>query len=158
MRYCLVLFATLAFAACSSPPTSSNGSQAASQAQAPNPVQAQAPGPQKASLDSIVQFLIASAATDFNTHRPPDPVRFREVRVGHLTNPSGEERYMLCGQFLPAKGGDTAEWVPFATIKTSGYEQWIGAQAVGYCQNSSVVWDNVGDLSSTLQSRFDSLQ
>jgi hypothetical protein len=47
---------------------------------------------------------------------------------------------------------------PFATIKTSGYEQWIGAQAVGFCQRSSVIWDKAGDLSSSLQSRLDSLR
>lgn len=63
---------------------------------------------------------------------------------------------MLCGQFLPAEGGDKAVWTPFATIKTSGYEQWIGASS--FCQGSAVVWDKVGDLSSALQSRLDSLR
>jgi hypothetical protein len=71
---------------------------------------------------------------------------------------SGEKQYMLCGQFLPAPEGGKAEWMPFATIKTSGYEQWIGAQAAGFCQGSSVIWDKVGDLSSSLQSRLDSLR
>lgn len=71
---------------------------------------------------------------------------------------SGEEQYRLCGQFLPAQEGGEAEWTPFATIKTSGYEQWIGAQAVGFCQDPSVIWDKVGDLSSSLQSRLDSLR
>ncbi len=65
---------------------------------------------------------------------------------------------MLCGQFLPAQEAGKAEWTPFATIKTSGYEQWIGAQAAGFCQNSSVIWDKVDDLSSSLQSRLDSLR
>lgn len=65
---------------------------------------------------------------------------------------------MLCGQFLPAREGGTAEWTPFATIKTSPYEQWIGAQAAGSCQSSSVIWDEEGDLSSPLQSRLDSLR
>jgi hypothetical protein len=109
-------------------------------------------------MDSVVQFLITSAAADFHTHRPPDPVRFRDVRVGHATTPSGEEIYRLCGEFLPAQEGGKAEWTPFATIKTSDYEQWIGGQAVGYCQSSSVIWHKVGDLSSLLQSRLDSLR
>jgi hypothetical protein len=69
---------------------------------------------------------------------------------------SGEKQYLLCGQFLPAQEGGKAEWVHFATIKTSGYEQWIGAQAVGFCQASSVTWDDAGDLSSLLQSQLDS--
>jgi len=65
---------------------------------------------------------------------------------------------MLCGQFLPAQEGGKAEWTPFATIKTSGYEQWIGAQAAAFCQRPSVMWDKVGDLPSLLQSRLASLR
>jgi hypothetical protein len=70
--------------------------------------------------------------------------------------PGGEPQYMLCGQFLPAQEGGKAEWIAFATIRTSGYEQWIGATS--FCQGSSVIWDQVGDLSSSLQSRLDSLR
>ena len=72
--------------------------------------------------------------------------------------PDGEKQYMLCGQFLPAQEGDKAEWTSFATIKTFGYEQWIGAQAAGLCQRLSITWDKEGDLSSALQSELDSLQ
>jgi hypothetical protein len=152
MRSLAILFATLVLAACSTAPVKRNESQAAS------PTSALAPELQKASIDSVIQFLLTAAATDFHTHRPPDPVRFRDVRLGHVMTPSGEKQYMLCGQFLPAQEGGKAEWMPFATIKTSGYEQWIGAQAVGFCQSSSLVWDKVGDLSSLLQSRLDSLR
>ena len=144
MRYLAVLFATLVLAACSTAPVKRSESQAGEL--------------QKASTDSVVQFLLTAAATDFHTHRPPDPVRFRDVRIGHVMTTSGEKLYMLCGQFLPAQEGGKAEWTPFATIKTSGYEQWIGAQAAGYCQDSSVMWDKAGDLSSSLQSRLDSLR
>jgi len=102
--------------------------------------------------------LITAAATDFHAHRPPHPARFRDVRVGHDTAPGGKEQYRLCGQFLPAQEQGKAEWTPFVTIKTSGYEQYIGVQAAGFCQDSSVTWDQVGDLSSSLQSRLDSLR
>ena len=152
MRYLAVLFATLVLAACSTAPARRSESQAVS------PAQVLAPELQKASIDSAVQFLLTAAATDFHTHRPPDPVRFRDVRIGHVMTPSGEEQYLLCGQFLPAQEGGKAEWTPFATIKTSGYEQWIGAQAANFCQGPSVVWDTEGDLSSSLQSRLDSLR
>jgi hypothetical protein len=101
-----------------------------------------------------VDFLLTAAATDFHAHRPPDPVRFRAVRIGRMTTVSGAAQYMLCGEFLPSADGGTANWTPFATIKTSGYEQWIGAQALGFCQGSGVAWDN-GDLSSSLQRRLD---
>ena len=109
-------------------------------------------------MDSVVQFLLTAAATDFHTHRPPDPLRFRDVRIGHLMTASGQGSYLLCGQFLAAQEGGKADWTPFVTIKTSGYEQWIGGQATGFCQGSSVEWDKVGDLSSSLQSRLDSLR
>lgn len=142
MRYRAVLFATLVLAACSTSRVPRSESQAVSPA-----------------MEPVVQFLLTAAATDFHTHRPPDPVRFRDVRVGHVMTPGGEEQYMLCGLFLPAQGGGNAEWTPFATIKTSDYEQWIGAQAEGFCQDSSgVIWDEVGDLSPSLQGRLDSLR
>ena len=150
MRYLVVLLATLGLAACSATPVTRNGPQGVS----PTP----AHEPQQAAIDSVVQFLLTTAATDFHTHRPPDPVRFRDVRLGHFMTPSGQEQYMLCGQFLPAPEGGKAVWTPFATIKTSGYEQWIGAQAAGFCQGSSVIWDQTGDLSSLLQNRLDSLR
>ena len=150
MRYLAILFTTLGLAAGSTAPVARSESQAVS------PSQALAPELQQASMDSIVHFLLTPAATDFRTHRPPDPVRFRDVRVGHVVTPSGQKKYMLCGQFLPAQEEGRAEWTPFATIKTSGYEQWIGAQAARFCQGSSVIWDKVGDLSPSLQSRLDS--
>ena len=139
MRYLAVLFTTLGLAACSRASVTRSESQAVS-----------------STIDSVGRFLLTAAATDFHTHRPPDPVRFRDVRIGQVMTPSGEEQYILCGQFLPAQEGGKAEWTPFATIKTSGYEQWIGAQAAVVCQGSSVIWDKVGDLSSSLQSRLDS--
>jgi hypothetical protein len=152
MRYFTILFAAFGLAACSRAPGTRG------EPRARRPTQALAPERQQASADSVVQFLLTAAATDFHTHRPPDPVRFRDVRVGHVETPGGEERYMLCGELLPAQVGGKAAWTPFATIRTSGYERWIGAQAAGYCQGSAVIWDDVGDLSSSLQSRLASLR
>lgn len=148
MRYLAVLFATLSVVACSTAPTTRREPQAMSPAQ----VLAQ-----RASIDPVVQFLLTAAATDFHTH-PPSAARFRDVHIGHKISLGGEEQYMLCGQFLPAREGGEAEWTPFATIKTSGYEQWLGAQAAGFCKGSSLIWYREGDLSSLLQSRLDSLR
>jgi len=152
MRYAVVLFVTLAFPACNTAPVSHSQSQVAS----PRPVPA-SEGP-KSSTDSTIEFLLTSAATDFHTHHPPLPTRFRDVRSGHIMTQAGEKQYMLCGEFLPQEQEGKAEWMPFATIKTSGYEQYIGAQAVSFCQRSHVVWDKDEDLSSSLQSRLDSLR
>lgn len=151
MRYLPVLFTTIVLAACSTAPVTGNDTQAAS------PTQVRAPELQKASIDSALQYLLVSAATDFRAHGP-SPAGFRDVRFGHFMNPNGQTLYILCGQFLPVRDEDKAEWVTFATIKTSGYEQWIGAHAEGFCQYSSVIWDKAGDLSSLLQSRLDSLR
>lgn len=141
MRYLLILFATFCLAGCGTAPVTRGESESAS-----------------LTNDSVVQFLITAAATDFHAHPPAYLLRFRNVRIGHVVTPAGEKSYRLCGDFLPAQQGGKAEWTPFATIKTSGYEQWIGAQAAGFCQGSAVVWDEGGDLSSALQSRFDSLR
>jgi hypothetical protein len=137
MRYPAVLSATLVFAACSKAPVTRSDSQPVSPA--------------------VVQFLLSAAATDFHAHRPPDLGRFRDVGIGHVKTPTGEDQYMLCGHFLPAQGGGNAAGTPFVTIKTSGYEQYVGAGAETYCQRPSVIWDKEGDLSTTLQSRLDSL-
>ncbi len=111
--------------------------------------------PQKTTLDQVLEYLLSSAATDFHTHRPPYPERFRNVRIGHTTSASGEAVYSLCGEFREA---GKSEWSHFATIKTSGYEQWLGSQSKDYCQGRSFVWDKKGDLSSSLKSRLDSIR
>lgn len=139
-------------AACGAAPTPGSDSHSPSSAQEVPTKQ------QTTSLDSVEQFLVTSAATDFRAHNPPTPSRFRAVRIGHVMTPSGGAQYMLCGEFLPIQEGTTAAWTPFATIKTSGYEQWIGAQSAAFCQGPSVIWDEQGDLSPSLQSKFDSLR
>jgi hypothetical protein len=151
MRYRAILVATFVLTACSTAQVRHSESQAVS------PTLADTSQMQNASIDSVVQFLLASAATDFHDHGPI-PVGFRDVRVGHFMNPHGQTLYLLCGQFLPAREEGKARWTPFATIKTSGYEQWLGTQATAFCQDSSVNWDTVSDLSSSLQNRLDSLR
>ncbi len=152
MRRFTIVIAALLLAACSTAPVTRQQSQAVSTSQSVTPEA------QKASIDSLVEFLVTSAATDFNAHRPPDPAGFRNVRLGRLTSPDGEERYMLCGEFLPKRNDDKAAWTPFVTIKTSGYEQYLGPGSTSFCQSSSVVWERTDDLSSLLQSRYDALK
>jgi hypothetical protein len=84
--------------------------------------------------DSIVRFLIASASVDFRNHQPPTPVDFRNVRIGYLKSTNNGNLYILCGEFLSR---ENMEWVEFATIKTSGYEQYIGKTQ--YCQDATMV-------------------
>lgn len=104
--------------------------------------------------NSALEFLLDAAAKDFRDHRPPEPARFRKVRLGYTAAGSGGRQYRLCGEFLPKQASGKADWTPFATIKTSGYEQWLGAQAIAYCQG--VTFDPAGDLSARLWKRFES--
>lgn len=112
--------------------------------------------PQNASVHPAVESLLTWAATDFNAHRGAYPARFRNVRSGYVVAADGTRQYRLCGEFLPARGGGTAEWIRFATITTDPYEQWVGGQAAPFC-DASMTWDE-GDFSSRLQSRLDSLR
>ncbi|MGN6106162.1 MAG: hypothetical protein ACTHU0_13725 [Kofleriaceae bacterium] len=101
---------------------------------------------------STTEFLLANAATDFRAHDPA--AGFREVRVGSVTA-AGGTIFVLCGEFLPAQPGGHAAWTPFVTVKTSGYEQYIGAQAAAWCQAPKFKGSDE-DLSSSLMRRFDS--
>lgn len=109
--------------------------------------------PQGAVLPPHAEFLLASAAIDFHDHGMAT-VRFRHVRIGYLPLANGERQYRMCGEFRPA-GGEKPEWIPFATIQTSGYEQWLGAEAAGYCRG--VRWID-GRWTSALQARLDALR
>lgn len=152
MRHLAVLLAISLLVACSTSPATRSPSQAE------RPAEVLTPELQEASIDSPVQFLLAVAATDFHAMRAPPPARFRDVHIGYIMDTNGAKQYMLCGQFLPAQGGDEIEWTPFTTIKTEGYEQWLGAQAAGLCQRPSIVWDKELDLSSSLERKLDSLK
>ena len=150
MRYIVTLVVTLVFASCSRTPASHTQSQA----ERPG----FAPGTQKASTDSPIEFLLTASANDFQAHRQAYPKRFRNVRFGHFMTPAGAKQYQLCGEFLPQQREGKAEWTPFATIKTSGFEQYLGVKAASWCQRSQFVQDRNEDLSSTLQNRLDSLR
>lgn len=84
--------------------------------------------------DTLVQFLITSASNDFRDHQPPTPLDFRNVRIGYLASPNNERIFVLCGEFLSQENN---EWVEFTTIKTSGYEQYLGKTQ--YCQEATMV-------------------
>lgn len=110
----------------------------------------------KASKDTPLEFLLTAAAADFHAQHPSHTINFRKVHIGHVMTPGGEKQYMLCGQFLTARAEDKGGCAPFVTIKTSGYEQWLGDQAATFCKRPSILREK-GDLSPLLQTRFDSL-
>ena len=112
----------------------------------------------KGSDDSVVDFLLTSAATDFHEHRPPGLQQFRKVRAGHSVDAAGASHHLLCGEYQATSSGGKLEWLPFVTLKTSGYEQWLGPDAGDKCRRPGITWDKTGDLSSSLQKRLDALR
>ncbi|MBL0097364.1 MAG: hypothetical protein IPP46_13455 [Bacteroidetes bacterium] len=84
--------------------------------------------------DSVVRFLIMSASSDFKNHQPPTPTDFRNVKIGYFASDKTENIYLLCGEFLSK---EDKKWVEFTTIKTSGYEQYLGKTQ--YCQDAIMV-------------------
>ncbi|HNF72275.1 MAG TPA: hypothetical protein PLP34_07675, partial [Chitinophagaceae bacterium] len=86
-------------------------------------------------LDSIVQVIVDISAHDFYKNQKPEPVHFSNVQLKYIKKEDGEELYILCGEFITIDKKQT----PFATVKNSDYEQWIGTSALTYCQDSDVL-------------------
>lgn len=99
--------------------------------------------------DTVVQFLITSASYDFRNHQPPTPIDFRNVKIGYLISPNNEKTFVLCGEFLSRENKE--KWINFTTIKTSGYEQYLGNMP--YCQEATVVLTDE-NLSVELKKKF----
>ena len=105
-------------------------------------------------LDSIVRIIIDISANDFIKNQQPAPVDFKNVTLKYIKKKSGEELYILCGQFVTKDNQETQ----FVTIKNSDYEQWIGNSALTYCQNSKEIPYTKEDLSVALKNKFDALK
>ena len=103
-------------------------------------------------------FLLSSAAADFHKNMQPVPEHFRDVRLGHFKTESGEEQYVLCGEYLPKQEKGKAKWTAFATVRTSDYEQWIGAQSQSFCKHPGTRWEGSLDLSPSLKVRLEALR
>jgi hypothetical protein len=109
----------------------------------------------KASADDVSRdYLLNSAAADFHEHGPA-PTHFRNVRYGVVEGAGGGGMPLVCGEFQTADKGD--EWIAFATLQTSKYEQWIGDGGKGFCDRPAFGWDK-DDLSAELQKRYDALE
>lgn len=98
--------------------------------------------------DTVVQFLIISASNDFRNHQPPTPIDFRNVKIGYIKSPNSEKTFLLCGEFLSQ---ENKVWTEFTTIKTSGYEQYLGKTQ--YCQDATMVLTDE-NLSVELKNKF----
>lgn len=100
--------------------------------------------------DSIVQFLMNSAASDFSNHQPPTVVEFRNLKIGYILSETNVKTFLLCGEFLSAESKNKNQWESFATLKTEGYEQWVGSGSITYCQKAHFVIENDADLAKSI--------
>ncbi len=98
--------------------------------------------------DTVIEFLITSASNDFRNHHPPTPIDFRHVKIGYIKSPNNEKTFVLCGEFLSQ---ENKEWTEFTTIKTSGYEQYLGKTQ--YCQDATMILTDE-KLSLDLKNKF----
>ncbi len=107
--------------------------------------------------DSVVVYLINSAVADFVKNQKPVAENFRNVEIRNLTGPKNQDNFMICGEFLTTEEKGNNKWTNFATIKTRAYEQWIGAQSIGYCKESKSVSNRYPNLAQEMKKRLDEL-
>jgi hypothetical protein len=105
------------------------------------------------STGSLQDFLLASSAADFAAHEQTRPARVKNVQLRYTEDDRGKGTYMLCGRFQTTNQAASREWSDFATIKTAGYEQLLGAQASGLCKNARSLRTH-RDLTAALQSKL----
>jgi len=99
-------------------------------------------------LEASLAYLTSSAGNDFLANSP-GRIEVRNVRFGLRDTTGGRQSYVLCGDFRRRADGDTAQWVPFATVETSKYEQWLGETR--FCQTLSGAWNTADSLTTRLQ-------
>jgi hypothetical protein len=99
-----------------------------------------------------IDFLLDSAAADFRAH-PPVAVDFRKVYFGQFDAKGQPPQYEICGEFKVVGDDGKSKWMHFTTIRTSGYEQYIGGQASSYCTREGMSWDE-DDWSAQLRKRY----
>ena len=112
---------------------------------------ANSPAPKDATPEATREYLLDSAAADFRAH-PPKALAFRKVHFGEF-NEEGQTQYEICGEFQVEKEGKLV-WLHFVTIRTSGYEQYIGKTPVSFCTRDGMSWDE-DDWSAELQKRYE---
>ena len=154
MRYFTVLIAALAFMICS-PAIARHGEGTTTQSA--TPIGTNTHG---TSVAATKEFLLKSAAADFHAHPPAKTLHFHNVRLGYVMTPEGKKKYMLCGEFSSNPASVHGERSFFMTIDSpggpNGYDQLLGGKVISLCDNPTVTWSGAGDLSYSLQSRFDS--
>lgn len=151
--YIHVLFLTVLFVSCKSgSDNEQNNSSQVSSKNIPTVVT------QNDTIEVVVKSLIDFAANDFYKYQQPRPTAFRKVQIKYVVKPNKEIMYLLCGQFTTQDKQNSSEWTDFTTIITELYEQWIGSNALTYCENSKEIPFTKANLSTELKNKLKSLQ
>ena len=101
---------------------------------------------------NLEAFLLESAASDFRNHVAAEGVSFRNVHVGVFRGDNGSTVNLMCGEFRTADSA--ADWELFATLRTEGYENWLGGSAAAYCRGSNTILDTNRDLAAALSAKY----
>lgn len=109
------------------------------------------------SSDALLKSIIDISANDFHQNQQPLPVAFRNVQLRYSIKPNQEILYLLCGQFTTLNEPDESDWIDFTTIKNSNYEQWIGTDAITYCEQSTELNHHQDDIGSLLLTKLNSI-
>ncbi len=109
------------------------------------------------SSDALLKSIIDISANDFHQNQEPLPVAFRNVQLRYSIKPNQEILYLLCGQFTTQTEPDESDWIDFTTIKNSNYEQWIGTDALTYCEQSTELNHHQDDIGSLLLTKLNSI-
>lgn len=104
--------------------------------------------------DTLKTFLVNSTVQDFYKNRQNGVVGFRNVFLKLYER----ETYLICGEFITIDKEKAEKWVDFATLKTEGYELWIGGNATAYCNDAKTITTSTEDLATLLNSQLKNLQ
>ena len=102
--------------------------------------------------DDAVAYLVEAAATDFRTHVAPTGATFRNVHPGVMQGENGSAMTLICGEYLLDENAD--RWDTFATLRTEGYENWVGGAAATYCASSDTQLETHNDLAEALNQQY----
>lgn len=104
--------------------------------------------------DSLKTFLVNSTVQDFYKNKKNSIVGFRSVFLKLYEG----ETYLICGEFLTIDNVKAEKWIDFATLKTEGYELWIGGNASAYCNDAKTITTSTEDLATLLNTHLKNLQ
>jgi len=104
-----------------------------------------------------IAFLIDASAQDFFAEMSPTPTAFREVQAGVMRMDGASDRPLLCGEVEVVIDGADPQWASFATVRTSGYQTWIGAAASAVCEDPRTQMQPSADLAIRLEQRLTTL-